>query len=729
MLPSTPIPERFPPATALERYFETALYLTVVMGFGTLASTGGLDLPAILGVGGALLLRGYLLATRRRWLIPEGWTTLLTLGYAGVYAFDYVFISRGFLGATVHLVLFVMVVRLFSARRNRDLYFLAVLAFLMVLAAAILTVDSSFLLTFAGFMLAAVTAFMLMEMRHAASKAAIQPKDRADQQRSRQMAGSLMAAAPLMVLLILIGAAAIFLVLPRLSAGYLSAYAKPDDLATGFSDQVELGQIGEIQQSNAVVMHIRIDGDDHGTHDLKWRGVALNVFNGRVWSNPHVKHVLPRMPGSNFSLWQLQNRLPGSGQNKVQPRPIHYRVLLEPVETNVFFLATAPRALKGNYRQIAMDGSGGVFDLDGEHPISTYEAWSDIARPTAAELRAASGTYPPEILLENLQLPPLDARIAQLAQDITASAKNNYDRAAAIERYLLTHFTYTLQLSRSIPQDPIAEFLFVRKAGHCEYFASSMAVMLRTLGIPARVVNGFRGMQFNDLTSQYVVRNRDAHSWVEVYFPGYGWVSFDPTPGGVDAADTNWSRAMLYLDAAESFWREWVVSYDVSHQALLGRVAIYSGRRSVFRLQHWVRRRYWALLDSARRTQATLAASPGRWSASAGLGMLLLFLLANWRRFRFAARRQRLARHPEESPQLAAGIWYERMIQRLAHKGWSKPPSQTPGEFVVCIDNDAVREQVAQFTHHYERARFGGSIQDAILLPQLYQSTMKSVSR
>jgi len=94
------------------------------------------------------------------------------------------------------------------------------------------------------------------------------------------------------------------------------------------------------------------------------------------------------------------------------------------------------------------------------------------------------------------------------------------------------HYGYTLQLLSTPVADPLANFLFVRKQGHCEYFASSMAVMLRTLHIPARVVNGFRSDEFNDVTGNYVVRAKNAHSWVEAYFPGYGWTTFDPTPGG-----------------------------------------------------------------------------------------------------------------------------------------------------------------------------------------------------
>ncbi len=125
-------------------------------------------------------------------------------------------------------------------------------------------------------------------------------------------------------------------------------------------------------------------------------------------------------------------------------------------------------------------------------------------------------------------------------------------------------------MPRSPVADPLANFLFERKQGHCEYFASSMAVMLRTLHIPSRVVNGFVSDEFNDLTGNYVVRARNAHAWVEAYFPGYGWVTFDPTPDSASGTPEGWGRAMLYLDAASSFWREWVVSYDSSHQSILG---------------------------------------------------------------------------------------------------------------------------------------------------------------
>src|SRR5437867_11022869 len=155
--------------TAMQRYFEVALYLLVLTGFGTLASTGGLDLPTVLLAGAAVLFRGYLLATRRSFLIPERWTTVLTLAYAAFYLLDYLFISGGVLNATIHLVIFALVVRLFSARREREYYLLTVIAFSMVLPAAGLPVRGMFPLTAPGFMIVALVAVVLLELRHAAA--------------------------------------------------------------------------------------------------------------------------------------------------------------------------------------------------------------------------------------------------------------------------------------------------------------------------------------------------------------------------------------------------------------------------------------------------------------------------------------------------------------------------------------------------------------------------------
>ena len=177
-----------------------------------------------------------------------------------------------------------------------------------------------------------------------------------------------------------------------------------------------------------------------------------------------------------------------------------------------------------------------------------------------------------------------------------------------------------------------------------------MAVMLRTLGIPSRVVNGFRTGEFNDLTSQYLVRASNAHSWVEAYFPGYGWITFDPTPATSVPIRTGWTRVALYVDAMASFWREWVVNYDAGHQQTLAMGARRSSRQMFWQLQHWCRRLYETLLAVARHTERTMAGAPLRWSVVGALIAALLLFLVNARQLLHALGQRRLAARPAPQP-------------------------------------------------------------------------------
>src|SRR5712692_7663366 len=704
-------------AMAIERYFNVALYLLVLTGFGTLASTGGLDLLAVVVVGCALIIRGYHLITHQQFTIPERWTTYLTLFYVAIYFADYFFVSGSFLVATVHLVLFGMVIRLFSLQRARDHFMLAVLSFLMVLAAAVLTVDSVFLFCFAGFLLVAVITFVLMEMRHSIAEdhgRAQEPKNTAPY---RRMANVLLATAPMLMLMILAGASLIFFLLPRVSSRYLSAYAPGSDLSTGFSDRVQLGRIGQIQQSSAVVMHIQIDNDLEGAYDLKWRGVALSQFDGRVWSNPFAQTDLRRSGNGSYRLGTVAGETAPFG---IPGRKVHYRVLMEPIGTNVFFLAEKPASLIGNFGHVSTDAGGAVFNLDADHPVNRYEAESQLGEPDASELRLAPNTVPGK-LASYLTLPPLDIRISKLAEEITASAPNNYDKAVVMERYLRTRFGYTLDLPRSAQRDPLANFLFERKKGHCEYFASSMAVMLRSLRIPSRIVTGFRGGEFNDLTGQYVVRASDAHSWVEAYFPGSGWISFDPTPAGNVPTRTGWSRMQLYADAAASFWREWIINYDVSHQRTLAKDAATNSRQFFDQARRWIGRQHSAMLRAARRAHEHFTNFPVRWLGGLIAFAAVLITLLNLRRLIDGLRARSLRAHPERAPRESAALWYDRMVGRMARLGWRKSPSQTPQDFVAAIQEAALQKKVAKFTRAYESARFGKSVDDAQSLPELFK--------
>ncbi|HVO62283.1 MAG TPA: DUF3488 and transglutaminase-like domain-containing protein [Terriglobales bacterium] len=706
---------------SIERYFEVMLFLMVLSGFATLAQTGQLDPLTVLLVIAALTVRGYLLVTQKKFILAEKWTKYLTLVFALWYFADLFWISGTFVAATVHLVLALLVVRLFSAHRYRDFVFLAILAFLLVLAASVLTVDSSFLIAFAGFLLTAVATFILLDMRRAASSATTHAREPEESSTAQQMGVALGTLTPILVVLILVIAVAIFFVLPRLSAGYLSAYASGGELSTGFSDHVELGRIGQIQQSGSVVMHIQITGDNSGSYsELLWRGIALNQFDGRSWSNTDRQIMIPRSPEGRYLLPGYYEPDPG--------HVLHYRVLLEPLGTNVFFVAPKPRWIQGGYRMVTTDAGEALYDLDREHPVGVYEGESDVSRPTERALQDAA-SWPARDVASNvstdekklLQLPELDPRIPQLAGEITSKSRTPYDQAAVLENYLRTHYGYTLDLGRVVPKDPLAFFLFERKQGHCEYFASAMAVMLRTEGIPSRVVNGFRGGDFNDITSQYVVRMRNAHSWVEAYIPGYGWMSFDPTPGDGLGSHGQLSRIMLYLDAASSFWREWVINYDFQHQRVLGQQASNSSRQFFERTRTWGESHYESLLGRARRLRHRMIVSPRTWTFSGICLVVLLLMIINGRSAWRLLARSRLAAHPERSPQRAASIWYERMTNTVARRGWRKLPTQTPAEFAESIEDQTLQRAVADFTDRYERARFAESPDDAKALPQLYE--------
>ena len=714
-----------PLTQAIDHYFELALYLLVLTGFATLASTGGLDLPSTALVGVALAIRGYLLSKKRQFVISERWTTPLSVAYFFFFAVDYFIFSRSFLLATVHLALFGVVVRMFSLRRERDHVTLAILAFLMVLASAVLTIDSIFLFSFAVFMMMAVGTFVLMEMRRSGHAANIQARHTNDPQEHRHLAFALARIAPVLMLMILASGTLVFFLMPRMSAGYMGAYSFGTNISSGFTDHVQLGQIGQIQQSSALVMHIEIDGDHVGGSDLHWRGVALADFDGHTWSNTREQFLLRRQ-GDSFAV-PSANPAPRPSvisdaiHSTVRPHLIHYRVLMEPIGTNVFFLAPWPRIVNGNYRMVVADSGGAIYNLDTSRAISRYEADSDIATAAPADLRAAGRDYPAKVTAGYLRLPPLDQRVPRLAAQITNAASNDFDKAAALENYLKTRFGYTLELPQTTPKDPIANFLFERKQGHCEYFASSMAVMLRTLGIPSRVVTGFRSDEFNDLTGNYVVRAKDAHAWVEAYFPGYGWQTFDPTPAGVSGTPQGWNRLALYVDALSSFWRDWVVSYDTSHQYALGHAAFTGSRGLWTGARLWARNHYESMLKWARHSQNRVEHSPGRWALLGAAITFVLLLLGNLGRIARLLHEKWLAAHPERSPEQAAAMWYQRMARALARCGMKKPAAQTAQEFVQKIEDTRLREPVARFTQVYESARFGNSLDDAQRLPELYE--------
>jgi transglutaminase-like putative cysteine protease len=282
----------------------------------------------------------------------------------------------------------------------------------------------------------------------------------------------------------------------------------------GLADRMDLRVRGDL--SDALVMRVRASAP------AMWRGAIFDSYDGAVWRGDSSEPA--PLPGD--APYGYPPELRGLG-----PRaPVTQTFYLETEQPNTIFAANQPE-------QLWFSGSVGVDQLGALETSSTltegtvYSVVSTRGAATAEELRHAPEEDVPEQLRRYLQLPDsLPERVRELAGHITRGATNDYDRVRAIERYLRDNFRYAIDSPVPPPgRDAVDHFLFAARVGFCEQFASATAVMLRTLGIPARVVSGYAVGRRNVFTGYYEVRASDAHAWVEAWFPHLGWYEFDPT--------------------------------------------------------------------------------------------------------------------------------------------------------------------------------------------------------
>jgi hypothetical protein len=738
--------------SALKRHFEISLYFLLLTGVMTLVSTGKLDLVSILVPPAALLFKGY------RWWRgkgPEisnrvgGW---ITIAYFVFFPFDLWIISRGLaagsqnpglygaLLATIHLMLFAILVRLYSASKTRDYLFLTLMAFTAMLASAILTVDTGFVIFFFLFMALAVSTFVGLEMWRSAEGAVAQPIPNGTRA-ARRLHNALGVTSGAIALGSLAVGAVIFLLLPRFTGGYMSGVNLQPSLISGFSDDVELGEIGEIKKSSAVVMRITVEGGPEAARDVHWRGIALTTFDGRRWFNgSHDPTTIT--PGSENGWFPLDA---GQSTKRSVGRPIQYTVLLEPIASTALFFANQAASVRGRFngeagsnflsqRRVYLleDSTGSVFNPYHNFSRMQYEARSVVPAPPVAGLRTAGSDYPASMRETYLQLPKLDTRIPELAKQIMGRADNPYDKARALEGYLRSHYAYTLDLTGTPPPDPLAYFLFQKRAGHCEYFASAMTVMLRSAGIPARIVNGFLTGEYNDVGGDFMVRASDAHSWVEVFFPSYGWLTFDPTPPAEETVRGGFARFGRYWDWFQLQWSEWIINYDFVHQLTLAQNLQRASR-------DWTDRLRKDFADARRlatdrlelwqsRALNTAAFLPASLSLLAGICVFVLLLQPKVRQRLMTLWHLRIAPSAGMTPHVAT-LQYNEMLRLLSRRGLRKAAGQTPLEFATSLPDENLAVPVHELTAMYHAARFGGQASDpgraASLLTQI-QTRVKS---
>ena len=320
-------------------------------------------------------------------------------------------------------MLFAILVRLYSARTNRDYVFLAMLAFTAMLASAILTVDSTFLVALAFFLLVAVSTFVGLEVRRSAEGAVSPPIESGTPAAERLHRALTMTSVFVAGGALLVGGA-IFFLIPRFTAGYMSALnLQPSSLMSGFTENVELGEIGQIKKSSVVVMRIRVAGEPGSAESIHWRGIALTDFDGKRWSTPQPETtIVERTPqgGYHFVSDALK---PGNF------RTLQYTVLLEPLATDAIFLAARATEVRGRFGPgmerlgpglqryfLLVDKTGSVLNPERVGAKLRYEATSTIPTIPPAQLRTGRrglSSRDPQILSSIAG--GLDPRIAALA--------------------------------------------------------------------------------------------------------------------------------------------------------------------------------------------------------------------------------------------------------------------------------------------------------------------------
>lgn len=724
-------------ALPAERFFRTSLSLLMLTSTLTLVSTGKLDIITSFAAPLVVVYKGFRWWHGRPAELSHRAATWCVLAYLAFFPLDAAVLSRFSVGnspnpplfatllAAVHFLIFVSIVRFYSAVTDRDALFLSMLSFAGILASAVLTVDTTFLVFFFTFLLFGVSTLIGMELRGGAAEA-VWPAVHLHTARDRKLNVALcLSAVSVAVGSIALGGV-LFFFFPRFSAGYLGRASFSSSLMSGFTENVELGQIGEIKKNSEVVMRVQT-GKPIAYERLRWRGIALTTFDGRRWTST-AHHADKLQAGEDGWIHTAD-----SAQKPESPKPgMIYTVYLEPLASDAIFIPGKVISLKGNFTGEGGNSFGAIRRtyilrdpstdtlLNPFHNFASirYAGYSLLLPMNAAKLRTAATGYPRDITATYLQLPAtLDPRIPDLARQITKDARTPFDKALAIEGFLRNRYTYTLNLAGKPGDDPLAHFLFETRAGHCEYFASAMTIMLRTLGIPSREVNGFLPGEYNDLGGDYIVRASDAHSWVEVYFPGMDWEVFDPTPASAENNASFMTRLAQYADWMQLTWSEWVIGYDFGHQVALAQNLQHSSRDMSESAHAWYARQQL-------RARRLMKSWHDRLSLLIPLAVLAFLILLRFEALSAMLQRIwlswqiRFKRTVRSNPHLASKLYVE-LLRMLARRGLIREVSQTPLEFAAAVHSPNLAPAVREFTQLYAQTRFGGAPCDVTRLQQL----------
>jgi len=660
---------------------------------------------SMLHAGGVLFVRR---AMAQVTVSPTLWNVLL-MGSFVILLIDLTVISRDLLPAGIHFLVVLLDIKLLTLQQRRDYRHLYAISLMAILAAAALTTDAWYVPVFLLYLLTAVWTLLLYHLTQETGEttAVVTPSSTAvclmtsPGRITHRFFWLTNGTAVLTITLTL----AIFFLIPRIGAGVLQKTSGEALRTTGFSDRVDLGTIGSVKQDPQIVMRIELPDQPAVEKDrLYLRGLAYDQYNGQSWSHSGTRRrSLNLVADGTFLTRPAGSRLPDS-----QSIPIRQDILLETLDTAVLFAAPFAELVSGEFLTVQADAMSGLHLPFPPSSRIRYSVTSQAPRLVADERIASILAYPDSIRSHYLQVPVGSEQVAGLAYRVSQQATTPFERTLAIQQHLLENYRYSLEADTTTLSHPLEEFLFTRKTGYCEHYATAMVVMLRAVGIPARLVTGFLATEWNEYGSYFTVRQRDAHAWVEVYFPHSGWITMDPTPT-VSAAviTTRWEPLSQLGESLRLKWDRLFVHYSAKDQLAV----VHGVREGSDALRERVSR--WVSLLSApisqvlsRLTHMVRTFHPGMLGLVTGVivvGLAVLLLILRDRIGLWAT-----THLPTSHQQLAIVQLYARMVRTVEKHGVNKPPTATASEFARLIEQEwkSAGPIVADVITLYHQGRF-----------------------
>lgn len=661
---------------------------------------------SLLRAGGGFFIRR---AMAKVTVTPTLWNVLL-IGAFLILLIDLTVVSRDLLPAGIHFLVVLLDIKLLTLQQRHDYRHLYAISLMAILASAALTADAWYVLIFLLYLLAAVWTLLLYHLTQetgdtsaVVTSSGTAPCHTKFPSRITHRFFWLTNGTAVMTIALTL---TIFFLIPRIGAGMLQKTSGETLRTTGFSDRVDLGTIGSVKQDPQIVMRVELPDQPTVEKDrLYLRGLAYDQYNGRSWNHSETRRrSLSFVAEGKIFL----ARPTGSRLRDSLSVPIRQDILLETLDTAVLFAAPFAELVSGEFLTVQADAMGGLYLPSPPSSRIRYSVTSQVPQLSQDERTASTMIYPDSIRSHYLQVPMGSQQVADLAHRVTQQAATPFGRTLAIQQHLLENYRYSLEGDTATLSHPLEEFLFTRKTGYCEHYATAMVVMLRTVGIPARLVTGFLATEWNEYGGYFTVRQRDAHAWVEVYFPYSGWIIMDPTPPINTIIATNrWESVRRLGESVRLQWDRLFVRYSAKDQLAV----VHGVREGGDALRERVSR--WGSLISApidqafsRLTHMARTFQPGMLELATGVmvvGLALLLLMLRDRIGLWAA-----THLPTSHPQLAIVQLYTRMVRTVERHGVSKPPSATASEFARLVEWKwkAAGPMVADVTALYHQGRY-----------------------